>query len=87
MDRHIHNNHNTARVTVSDKTRTFVISVLVALNVLATVWMFLQWRIAERETRLLEYYIMELDGKLMASGVIKFPESWSARRQQEERKK
>ena len=38
----------------------------------------------ERETRMLEYYIMELDGKLMKSGVLNPSDSWSAR--QERRK-
>lgn len=48
--------------------------------------LYSQWKttIAERETRLLEYYVMELDGKLMATGVIKPPESWSAQKRKRE---
>lgn len=34
----------------------------------------------EQETRLLEYYVMELDGKLMAAGLIDYNESWAARK-------
>jgi hypothetical protein len=33
---------------------------------------------AERETRMLEYYVMELDGKAMQHGIIRTEESWSA---------
>jgi hypothetical protein len=34
---------------------------------------------AEREARMLQYYVMELDGKLMAAGVIESKESFSAK--------
>lgn len=40
---------------------------------------------AERETRMLEYYVMELDGKLMASGVIEPNRSWSAQKRGEKK--
>lgn len=83
FDRRGNHNHNSNRVTVSDRTKGFVVSTLVALNVVATVAMFAQWRSAERETRMLEYYVMELDGKLMAGGIIKPPESWSAKKRGE----
>lgn len=71
---------NYATATINDKSKAFIIATLVALNLLATVWMFIEWKIAERETRLLEYYVMELDGKLMASDIIKTPDSWSGRK-------
>lgn len=38
---------------------------------------------SERETRMLEYYVMELDGKLMAAGVIESKESYSAKKRKE----
>ena len=44
----------------------------------AAILMWAQGRETEREVRLLEYYVMELDGKAMANGLIKPPESWSA---------
>ena len=69
-----------ASATVIDKSKGFIISAFIALNLIATVWMFVQWKIAEREARLQEYYTMELDGKLMAAGIIKYNESWSARK-------
>jgi hypothetical protein len=34
---------------------------------------------AVKRADMLQYYTMELDGKLMASGVIKYEESWAAR--------
>jgi hypothetical protein len=37
----------------------------------------------ERETRLLEYYVMELDGKLMQAGIINFKDSYSVKKQEE----
>lgn len=42
---------------------------------------------AERETRMLEYYVMELDGKLMAEGLIDYNESWAARKKAKETSK
>jgi hypothetical protein len=74
-------NQATASAIINDKSKAFIIAVLVALNVLATVMMFMKWRDAETELRMLEYYAMELDGKLMAAGVIQPPESWSGRKQ------
>jgi hypothetical protein len=48
--------------------------------------LYSQWKAsnAEREARMLEYYVMELDGKLMAMGVVKPPESWSAQKRKRE---
>lgn len=70
---------NYATAVVNDKSKAFIVATLVALNLLATIWMLSQWKIAERETRLLEYYVMELDGKMMASGLLKSPDSWSGK--------
>lgn len=47
-------------------------------------WAIFQASIAERETRMLEYYVLEMDAKLIAAG-IKKPEEAVAR-QQEKRK-
>lgn len=40
---------------------------------------------SQRETRMLEYYVMELDGKVMQAGIIKPDESWSGRKLKEEK--
>lgn len=42
---------------------------------------------AERENRMLEYYVMELDGKLMKSGMLDPRESWSAKKAEREKHK
>ena len=36
----------------------------------------------ERETRMLEYYVMENDGKLVEAGLLKPNETWSAKKQE-----
>lgn len=41
---------------------------------------------AETETRMLEYYVMELDGKLMAAGLIDYNESWAAQKKAQQAK-
>ena len=70
---------SSARAIITDKTKTLVMSILIAINVIATVAMYVQWKTSEREARLLEYYVMELDGKMMASGLLKPPDSWSGK--------
>ena len=72
---------NVTRVNITDKSKLLIVSVLIAANLIATVWMFIEWKMAERESRLLEYYVMELDGKMMAADLVKPPESWSGRKQ------
>jgi hypothetical protein len=68
---------NYANAVVNDKSKAFIVATLLAINILGTVMMFVEWRIAEREARLLQYYVMELDGKMIASGLLKPPDSWS----------
>lgn len=41
--------------------------------------------LAERETRMLEYYIMENDHKLVNARIIKPDETWSARKDKQEK--
>lgn len=42
---------------------------------------------SERENRMLEYYVMELDGKLMRNGLLDPRESWSAKKSEREKHK
>lgn len=42
-------------------------------------WAIFQASIAERETRMLEYYVLEMDAKLIAAGVKKPEEAVSKR--------
>jgi uncharacterized membrane protein YidH (DUF202 family) len=71
---------NTNRTIIHDKSRTFIIAILVAFNTLATVTMYYKWRDAERETRMQEYYLLELDAKFIGAG-LKKPEESIAKRQ------
>jgi len=47
-------------------------------------WAIFQARLAEREARMLQYYVLEMDAKLIAAGVKKPEESVAS--QQEKRK-
>lgn len=46
------------------------------------IWAMTQAERSERETRMLEYYVLELDGKLMHQGLIEQSRSYSAQKQQ-----
>lgn len=61
--------HTSARAIINDKSKGYIIATLIALNLLGTVWMFVEWKMAERESRLLEYYLLELDAKVIAAGI------------------
>lgn len=74
-DRRNFGNHNSARAIINDKSKGFIVAVLVAINAIATVMMFVEWRAAERETRMLEYYLLELDAKFIAAGLKKSDEA------------
>ncbi len=78
---------NSNRTVVVDQSKAFWLTIIASVNLVGTLAMFAEWRIAERESRLLEYYVMELDGKLMSAGFIKFNESWSYRNQHNEEQK
>lgn len=63
-----------------------ILSILCGLSIAFSVFTLWHAQLAERETRLMEYYVMELDGKLMSSGVIEPNRSWSAQKQAREKK-
>lgn len=56
-----------------------VLAILCGVAIGLTTFAFSAARNADREARMLEYYILELDGKLMAAGVIESKESYSAK--------
>lgn len=60
-----------------------VLALLCGVALGLTAFAFSAARNADREARLLEYYVMELDGKLMAAGVIQSKESYSAKKRKE----
>lgn len=60
-----------------------VLAILCGAAIGLTVFAFSAARDADREARMLEYYVMELDGKLMAAGVIESHQSYSAKKRKE----
>ena len=59
-------------------------TLIAGLGIAIALWAIFQASISERETRMLEYYVLEMDAKLIAAGVKK-PEE-SVAKQQEKRK-
>ena len=55
-----------------------LLSILCGLSIGLTAFAFSAARNADRESRMLEYYVMELDGKLMKSGLLDPKDSYSA---------
>lgn len=60
-----------------------ILAMLCGLSIGLTAFAFTAADNAEREARMLEYYVMELDGKLMAAGIIESKESYSAKKRKE----
>lgn len=60
-----------------------VLSILCGASIGLTAFAFSASRDAETEARMLEYYVMELDGKLMSAGVIESHQSYSAKKRKE----
>lgn len=60
-----------------------VLAILCGISIGLTAFAFTAAENAEREARMLEYYVMELDGKLMSAGVIESKESYSAKKRKE----
>jgi hypothetical protein len=62
-----------------------LVPVFIALAILCglTAYSFWEAHQSSVETRMLEYYVMEVDGKLMQAGIIRPAETWSARKAKE----
>jgi hypothetical protein len=74
------------QIRITDKSKALVIiSILVAFNACMTALMYAKWREAERETRMQEYYLLELDAKFIGAG-LKKPEESIARKIQKDGK-
>ena len=56
-----------------------VASILSALACSISIWALILAQQSERESRMLEYYVLEMDSKLIASGVKKPEEAVSKR--------
>jgi hypothetical protein len=76
-------NSPSASITISGERLVplvIVLAILCGLAIGLTAFAFSAARNADREARMLEYYVLELDGKLMASGVISPKDSFSSKR-------
>ena len=58
-----------------------------ALAALALLWVGWNSYVDAREKRMLEYYIVEVDGKLIANGIVSPDASWSYRKSHPEQEK
>ena len=81
-----------ASPNVSDRSASVImidtgklVPVFLALAILCGLTAYAFWEAHQSsvETRMLEYYVMEVDGKLMQANIIKPSESWSARKAKE----
>lgn len=59
-----------------------VLAILCGMSIGLTLFSFSEARNAEREARMLEYYVMELDGKLMKSGFLDPKDSYSSKQKE-----
>lgn len=57
-------------------------SILVGASIVLAVWMIVSYQHAEREARMQQYYLLELDAKFIAAG-LKKPEEAISKKQQE----
>ncbi len=62
-----------------------VLAILTGLSIGIAAYSIIYAKGADTETRMLEYYVMELDGKLMSSGVIDPNRSWAAQKRNKEK--
>lgn len=69
-----HTNNSRAEVHVSDKGRA-----LITFNVVATIVALVAAFWFEREVRMLEYYVVDVDTRLVALGIVKPEETWAAK--------
>lgn len=81
-DASIHDTHAPVQVTkidISDRTWAILSFGLALAAIVCACWSFYQTSIAERESRMLEYYVLEMDAKLIKAGVEKPEDSVSKR--------
>ncbi len=60
-----------------------ICSALCGLSAALSMWAANEARIAEREARMLQNYVVELDAKLIHAGFIEPKETWTVKRKQE----
>lgn len=82
-------NSNNSGVTINNlgKTSYILLAAFAGFALGAAAFSLYTASLAERESRMLEYYVMEMDGKLMKAGVLRPEESWSAQKRKREEQK
>jgi len=71
------------KVHISEKALSVVALILAAISISLSIFFYEQAVRSERETRMLQYYLLELDAKVIAAGIKKPEEAIS--KQQEKR--
>jgi hypothetical protein len=64
-------NVNNTKIEIGDRTISVLAIVLAATSIVVAFWAIFQAVLAEREARMLQYYVLEMDAKLIAAGVKK----------------
>lgn len=64
-------NVNVTRVEISERTLAVLAFALAAAAIVMACWSMHDAHIAEREARMQQYYVLELDAKLIAAGIKK----------------
>jgi hypothetical protein len=70
------------QIRITDSKWWLLVAMAVGVNLVATVAMYTEKRTAEREARMLEYYLLELDAKFIGAG-LKKPDDAIARKLKE----
>jgi hypothetical protein len=86
-DASVHGNHapvQTTRIEISERTLTILALAFGCIAIMGGFWSISEAQKAERESRMLQYYVLEMDAKLIAAGIKKPDESVA--QQQEKRK-
>lgn len=81
-------NSNNSGVTINNlgKTSYILLAVFAGFGVGCGIYAMVDAQRTEREARMLEYYVLEMDAKLIAAGVKKPEEAVSKRLNEEKRK-
>lgn len=71
-------NNSRAEVHISDKGR----AALITFNAVATIVALIAAFWFERECRMLEYYVTDVDTRLVALGIVKPEDTWAAKQRE-----
>lgn len=63
--------NSVAKVEISERTLSIIAFGLSVASLAFSMFVFAEWKVAERESRMLQYYLLELDAKFIAGGLKK----------------